>query len=72
MTWNGLACNTCDINVFMMQRNYVKISCKEDVHIYCTNFAKRWNEICMKQLASGKCMGNNCFLKLEMLQANIN
>jgi hypothetical protein len=47
----------------------VKISCKED-HICRTNFAKKWNEICMKQLASGKCMENNCFprtLKFKMI-----
>jgi hypothetical protein len=31
----------CDINVFMMQIDYVKISCKEDVHICHTNFAKK-------------------------------
>jgi hypothetical protein len=24
----------------MMQIDYVKISCKKDVHIYCTNFTK--------------------------------
>jgi hypothetical protein len=29
------------INVFIMQIDYVKISCKEDVHICCTNFAKQ-------------------------------
>jgi hypothetical protein len=30
----------------------------------------KWNEICMKQLASGKHLGNNCFprtLKFEMM-----
>jgi hypothetical protein len=30
----------------------------------------KWNEICMKQLAGGKCMENDCFLrtlKFEML-----
>jgi hypothetical protein len=44
-----------------MQIDYVKISCKEDVHICRTNFAK--------QLASGKHMENDCFprtLKFEM------
>jgi hypothetical protein len=40
-TWNGLACNMCGFNVFMMQIDYAKISCKEDVHICCTNFAKK-------------------------------
>jgi hypothetical protein len=29
------------INVFIMQIDYVKISCKEDVHICHTNFAKQ-------------------------------
>jgi hypothetical protein len=28
----------------MMQIDYVKISCKEDVHICCTNFAKRMEQ----------------------------
>jgi hypothetical protein len=33
------------MNVFIMQINYVKISCKEDVHICRTNFTKQmeWN-----------------------------
>jgi hypothetical protein len=29
------------MNVFIMQIDYVKISCKEDVHICHTNFAKQ-------------------------------
>jgi hypothetical protein len=29
------------MNVFKMQIDYVKISCKEDVHICHTNFAKK-------------------------------
>jgi hypothetical protein len=59
----------CSINVLMMQIDYVKISCKEDVHICRTNTANKWNEICMKQLAGGKHMVNDCFprtLKFEM------
>jgi hypothetical protein len=40
-TWNGLACNMCGINVFIMQIDYVKISCKEDVHICHANFTKK-------------------------------
>jgi hypothetical protein len=28
------------MNVFIMQLDYIKISCKENVHICCTNFAK--------------------------------
>jgi hypothetical protein len=33
------------MNVFIMQIDYVKVSCKEDVHICHTNFAKKmeWN-----------------------------
>jgi hypothetical protein len=33
------------INVFIKQIDYMKISCKEDVHISCINFAKpmEWN-----------------------------
>jgi hypothetical protein len=42
--WNGLAHNTWGINVFIMQIDYVKISCKEDVHICCTNFAKEMKQ----------------------------
>jgi hypothetical protein len=58
-----------------MQIDYVKISCKEDVHICYTNFAKKWNEICMKQLAGGKHMKNDCFprtLKFEMEDLSFN
>jgi hypothetical protein len=29
------------MNVFIMHIDYVKISCKEDVHICCTNFVKK-------------------------------
>jgi hypothetical protein len=32
------------INVFIMQIDYVKISCKKDFHIYCTNFAKEMEQ----------------------------
>jgi hypothetical protein len=41
MEWTS----TWDINVFLMQIDYLKISCKEDVHICCTNFAKRMEQI---------------------------
>jgi hypothetical protein len=36
---------------------------------------KKWNEICMKKLAGGKCMQNDCFsrtLKFEMLECIAN
>jgi hypothetical protein len=32
------------MNVFIMQIDYVKISCKEDVHICHTNFAKEMEQ----------------------------
>jgi hypothetical protein len=48
----------CGINVFVIQIDYVKISNKEDDHIFHTNFAKKWNKIIMKQLANGQCMEN--------------
>jgi hypothetical protein len=51
------------INVFIMQIDYVKISCQKNVHICRTNFTKNWNEICMKELGGGKCMENDCFLR---------
>jgi hypothetical protein len=38
--WNGLLRNTCGTNVFIMEIDYVKISCKEDVYICCKNFVK--------------------------------
>jgi hypothetical protein len=40
-----------------MQIDYVKISCKEDVHICRINFEK------IIELAVGKCMENDCFLR---------
>jgi hypothetical protein len=53
-----------------MQIDYLKILCKEDVHIYHTNFTKKWNKIHMEQLAGGKLIENDCFsrtLKFKML-----
>jgi hypothetical protein len=41
-----------------MQIDYVKISCKKDVHIYCTNFAKEMernsHEITSRRKTYGK------------------
>jgi hypothetical protein len=54
-----------------MQIDYVKISCKEDVHICGTNFAKKWNEIRMKELAGGKCMENDYFLRTLKFEMSI-
>ena len=34
----------CGINVFIMQIDHVKISCKEDVHICHTNFTKKMDQ----------------------------
>jgi hypothetical protein len=56
-----------DINVFIMQIDYVKISCKEDVHICHTNFAKKMERNSHERtrlLAGGKCMENDCFLRI--------
>ena len=38
--WNGVLCNTCGTNVFIMEIDYVKISCEENGYIYCKNFVK--------------------------------
>jgi hypothetical protein len=46
-----------------MQIDYVKISCKEDVHICRTNFAKKMEQNSHKKLAGGKCMENDCFFE---------
>jgi hypothetical protein len=57
--------NTYGINVFMMQIDYVKILCKENVQA----LQKKSNRICMKQLIGGKHMENDCFprtLKLTL------
>jgi hypothetical protein len=58
------------MNVFIIQIDYMKVSCKRDVHICHINFAKKWNKICMKQLAGRKHIENDCFprtLKFEMI-----
>jgi hypothetical protein len=44
-----------------MQIDYVKILYKEDVHIFVQILQIKWNKTCMKQLASGKRMENDCF-----------
>ena len=45
---DGLAHNTCGTNVFIMQIDYVKILCKEDVDICYKNFTTK-----MKQNSHG-------------------
>jgi hypothetical protein len=62
------------INVYIMQIDYVKISCKEDVHICRTNFAKQMERNLYEQLAGGKYTENDCFLRtlrFEMQNTNI-
>jgi hypothetical protein len=49
---DGLARNTWDINVFIIQIDYIEISCKKDVHICRIKFIKKWNKTHMKQLRS--------------------
>jgi hypothetical protein len=58
------------MNVFVMQIDYVKISCKEDVHICRTNFAKQMEQNLHETLAGRKHMENDYFprtLKFERL-----
>ena len=60
-TWNGLVHNT--INVFIMQIDYVKISCKEDVHICRTNFAKNMEQNLYERTSQQKMYGKQLFLE---------
>jgi hypothetical protein len=47
----------------MMQIDYVMISCKEDVHIYCTNFAKKMERNSHETTSQWYMYGNDCFPK---------
>ena len=52
-----------------MQLDYVKISCKEDVHIHHTNFAKKIEQNLHETTSHGKQMENDCLsrtLKFKM------
>jgi hypothetical protein len=50
-----------DINVFIMQIDYVKISCKEDVHICRTNFAKQMEQNLHETTSWWKTYGKRLF-----------
>jgi hypothetical protein len=52
-----------DINVFIMQIDYVKISCKEDVHICCTYFAKKIEQNSHETISQWKMYGKRLFFK---------
>jgi hypothetical protein len=54
------------MNVFIMQIDYVKISCKEDVHIYHTNFAKKMERNLHEITSRWKTYGKLLTLKFEM------
>jgi hypothetical protein len=61
-----------DINVFIMQIDYMKISCKENVHICHTNFVKKMEQNLHETTSWWKTYGNNCFprtLKFKMLHS---
>jgi hypothetical protein len=49
------------INVFIMQIDYVKISCKEDVHICRTNFAKQMERNLHETTSRWKTYGKRLF-----------
>jgi hypothetical protein len=49
------------MNVFIMQIDYVKISCKEDVHICCTNFAKQMERNLHETTSRWKTYGKRLF-----------
>jgi hypothetical protein len=51
----------CGIYVFMMQINYVKISCKEDVHICCTNIVKKMEQNLHETTSRWKTYGKRLF-----------
>jgi hypothetical protein len=44
-----------------MQINYVKISCKKNVHIYCTNFAKEMEQNSHETTSRQKTYGKRLF-----------
>jgi hypothetical protein len=46
-----------------MQIDYVKISCKEDVHICCTNFAKQMERNLHETTSQWKTYGKRLFSK---------
>jgi hypothetical protein len=52
-----------DINVFIMQIDYVKISCKEDVHICHTNFAKKMERNSHERTSRWKMYGKQLFFE---------
>jgi hypothetical protein len=61
------------MNVFMMQIDYVKISCKKDVHICCTNFAKTMEQNLHETISWWKMYGKWLFSNdLEVQDGRIN
>jgi hypothetical protein len=59
------------MNVFIMQIDYVKISCKEDVHICRTNFAKQMERNLHETTSRWKTYGKRLFSEdLEVRDVN--
>jgi hypothetical protein len=60
---------------FIMQIGYVKISCKEDVHICRTNFEKKmernWHETTSWWKMYGKGLGSLRYKTLKKLHAQL-
>jgi hypothetical protein len=50
------------MNVFVMQIDYVKTSCKEDVHIYHADFAKKMERNLRKDIMQRRCSYLSCRL----------
>jgi hypothetical protein len=53
--------STLGINVFIMQIDYMKISCKEDVHICRTNFTKKMERNLHETTSQWKTYGKQLF-----------
>jgi hypothetical protein len=51
------------INVFIMQIDYMKISCKEDVHICRTNFVKQMERNLHETTSRWKTYGKQLFFE---------
>jgi hypothetical protein len=49
------------INVFIMQIDYMKVSCKGDFHICCTNFEKKMEQNLHETISRWKTYGKRLF-----------
>jgi hypothetical protein len=60
---NGLTHNMCGIDVFIIQIDYMNISCKEGVHICHTNLAKKMEQNLHETISWWKTYGKQLFSK---------